>query len=538
MPRWLGCSVFPLPKARVLQPDQALKAPLVRGWEALPAAWRRALGLLAIAWAGNVALFASAWQAMFLQWWDSSTYNHVLLIPFILAWLILLRWREVEKLGPQAWWPGLAIFAGAGFLWLLGEFAGLSLATHLGVVLMAQASVLTILGPRASAALCFPLAYMLFLVPAGDELVPTLQTITARITMALLDLSNVPAHIEGVFITTPGGYFEVAEACSGVKFLIAMIAYGALVANVCFASWSRRAAFMALSIAMPILANGVRAWGTIFIAEHRGIEFAAGFDHIFYGWIFFAVVMALVMAIAWRFFDRGIDDRMVDAHAIASSPLLGRLAALTVKPTAALAAMGAIALLFTGWGAWANSMEAQVPARIDFPQLPGWQQVDYAPQAAWKPRHGGASHVLLGRFRDAEGHVVDVSFALYAAQGEGREAGGFGQGAIPLDSGWAWERSPAAIAGGHADRIQTAGPVHRLTETFYRSGNLFTGSNSHLKLRNILDRLLLRDRTTAVLILSSEDELPGQPAAEASLRAFVSATGPLDAWMDRTASGR
>ncbi|MGV3510582.1 MAG: exosortase A [Novosphingobium sp.] len=522
----------------MLQPDLALKAPLARGWASLPAAWRRALGLLALAWVGNVVLFASDWQAMFLQWWDSSTYNHVLLIPFILAWLISLRWKEVEKLEPQGWWPGLALFAGAGFLWLLGDFAGLSLATQLGVVLMAQASVLTIFGPRASAALLFPLAYMLFLVPAGDELIPALQTITARITMALLDLGNVPAHIEGVFITTPGGYFEVAEACSGVKFLIAMIAYGALVANVCFASWTRRAAFMGLSVAMPILANGVRAWGTIFIAEHRGIEFAAGFDHIFYGWIFFALVMALVMAIAWRFFDRGIDDRMVDAEAIASSPLLARLAAFAFKPTVALAGMAGLALLFTGWGAWANSMEAQVPARIDFPKVPGWQQVDYAPQAAWKPLHTGASHVLLGRFRDAKGHVVDVTFALYAAQGEGREAGGFGQGAIPLGGGWAWERSPAAIAGGHADRIQTAGPVHRLAETFYRSGNLFTGSNGHLKLRNILDRLLLRERTTATLILSSEDDLSGQPPAEASLRAFVSATGPLDAWMDRTASVR
>lgn len=520
------------------QPDLALNAPLQRRWASMPAIWRRALTLLALAWVGNVALFASDWQAMFLQWWDSSTYNHVLLIPFILGWLISLRWKEVEKLEPRGWWLGVVLFAGAGFLWLLGDFAGLSLATQLGVVLMAQASVLTLLGPRASAALLFPLAYMLFLVPVGDELIPALQTITARITMALLDLANVPAHIEGVFITTPGGYFEVAEACSGVKFLIAMIAYGALVANVCFSSWSRRAAFMALSIAMPILANGVRAWGTIFIAEHRGIEFAAGFDHIFYGWIFFAVVMALVMALAWRFFDRAIDDRMIDAEAIDRSALLGRLATYAIPQGKALAALGSIALLVTGWSTWAGSLEAPVPARIAFPVVPGWQQVDYTPQAAWKPLHTGAAHVLLGRFRDGAGHTVDISFALYSTQDDGREAGGFGQGAIPLGSGWAWESSPRPLARGHADRIQTAGPVHRLAETFYRSGPLFTGSNTSLKLENILDRLLLRKRTTATLILSAEDAIPGQPPAEASLRAFLASAGPVEAWMDRAAAGR
>ncbi len=522
-----------------MQPhNMALQAPLARAWASLPSEWQRPLALLGLAWAGNIALFFADWRAMALQWWDSSTYNHILLIPFILGWLISLRGREVLRISPQGWWPGLVLFAGAGFFWLLGHFAGLSLATQLGVVLMAQASVLTLLGPRASAALLFPLAYMLFLVPAGDELIPTLQTITAAITMSLLDVAGVPAHIEGVFITTPAGYFEVAEACSGVKFLIAMIAYGALVANVCFRSWPRRAAFMALSVAMPVLANGVRAWGTIFIAEYHGIAFAAGFDHIFYGWIFFAVVMALVMLIAWRFFDRAIDDRMIDADAVNANPVLARVAGLTISPGKGFAVMVALALTFTGWGAWANRLEAPVPALIVLPQVNGWKQVDYTPLAPWQPLHSGAEHVVLGRYADGSGHIVDVSFALYAAQGEGREAGGFGQGALPLNSAWAWESPASAIGAGKADRIQTVGPVHRLTETFYRSGGILTGSNSRLKLQNISDRFLLQSRTTATLVLSSEDQVSGRPSAENSLRAFLNATGPVDAWMDRVAAGR
>lgn len=522
-----------------MQPrDLAFKAPLARAWASLPAPWQRPLVMLCVAWAGNIALFFADWRAMALQWWDSSTYNHVLLIPFILGWLISLRGREVLRISPQGWLPGLVLFGGAGFLWLLGHFAGLSIATQLAVVVMAQASVLTLLGPRASAALLFPLAYMLFLVPVGDELVPTLQTITASITMTLLGWAGVPAHIEGVFITTPAGYFEVAEACSGVKFLIAMIAYGALVANVCFRSWSRRAAFMALCVIMPIIANGIRAWGTIFIAEFHGIEFAAGFDHIFYGWIFFAIVMALVMIIAWRFFDRAIDDRMINADAINANTILARAAGFAGHQGRGLVIMAALALIFTGWGAWANRLEAPVPPLIVLPQVSGWQQVDYAPLAPWQPLHGGADHVVLGRYQDASGHIVDVSFALYASQGDEREAGGFGQGALPLNGQWSWERSATALGQGQADRIQTVGPVYRLSETFYRSGPVLTGSNTRLKIQNIMDRFLLKKRTTAALIISSEDQVTGRPPAEDSLRAFLKATGPTDVWMDRLASGR
>ncbi|MEL6531209.1 MAG: archaeosortase/exosortase family protein, partial [Pseudomonadota bacterium] len=98
--------------------------------------------------------------------------------------------------------------------------------------------------------------------------------------------------------------FIVAEACSGVKFLIAMVTLAILVCFTRFESWTKRAVFMSAAIVIPIIANGIRAWGTIYIAQSQGVEFAAGFDHIFYGWIFFAIVVALVLAGAWRFFER------------------------------------------------------------------------------------------------------------------------------------------------------------------------------------------------------------------------------------------
>jgi len=516
---------------RSAMPPEAAIAPSP-GWaERLPAAWRKSLLRLGATWLLVFAVFARDWAAMAGQWWDSSTYNHILLVPLILAWLVSLRWRELRVIAPSPWWPGVVPFAGAGFLWLLGDLAGLSQACQLAVVVMLQASALALLGPRVAAGLVFPLFYMLFLVPFGDELIPALQTVTARLTMVFLFWTHLPATLEGVFITTPTGLFEVAEACSGVKFLIAMIAYGALVANVCFRSWQRRAAFMAVSVVMPVLANGVRAWGTIFIAHYRGIEFAASFDHVFYGWVFFAVVMAVVMAMGWRFFDRAVDDRMIDGAAIGASPMLARAAELSLRPGVALGALLGIVAVFAAWGALAAGVRAPLPRQIFLPEVKGWHREDYRPQAWWEPRQTGADHRLLGRFSDGRGHVVDVSYALYSSQEEGREAGGFGEGALPPESGWAWVAPGRSIGGARADRIRAAGPVERLALTWYRTGNLLTGSNLRLKLANIRDRLLLRETPTSVLILSAEES----PAASAdqSVRAFLDAAGPVELWMDR-----
>lgn len=508
-------------------------APVFRLVQPLPATWKAPLAALAIAWTGLICVFWRDWADMALQWWDSSTYNHVLLVPLILGWLVSQRWPQLRKLRPRAWWPALLPFAAGAFLWMLGDFSGFSLARQLGVVVMAQSVVPLLLGPHVAAGVLFPLGYMLVLVPFGDELVPTLQQVTARLAMMLLGFAGGPATLDGVFITTPAGYFEVAEACSGVKFLIAMTAYGALVANVCFRSWPRRAAFMVLSLAIPVLANGVRAWGTIWLAGIFGIQFAAGFDHVFYGWVFFALVMAFAMALGWRFFDRPVDDPFIDAAAIEGSPALARLAGRPVAIPVALGAMVAIMLAFLGWAGAATRLEARLPPQIALPDVPGWARVELAPEAPWQPLHTGADHRLFGRYADKAGHVVEVSFALYATQKEGREAGGFGQGALPLGSAWAWEGAGPAFAGGHAELLQAPGHVHRLAVTRYRTGTVLTGSNARLKLANILDRLLLRPRPTSVLILSSERETDG-----ASIRMFERSIGDPAAWMDRIAVGR
>jgi exosortase A len=498
---------------------------------ALGPAWQSSIIRLGAAWTVLLAAFLGDWAAMARQWWDISTYNHILLIPPIIGWLVWQRWPELQRLSPAAWWPGLVLLAGAAFLWLLGAISGLDLARQAGAVAMLGACVPLLLGPRVSIGLLFPLAYLVFLVPVGEELVKPLQTVTADITIALTHLSGIPAEIDGVFIDTPAGLFEVAEACSGVKFLIAMVAFGVLAANVCFLSPTRRAAMMAACVAVPILANGVRAWGTIYAAQIFGIEAAAGFDHIVYGWFFFAIVLALVIAGAWRFFDRPINAPMIDAEAIGRAGWLGRLGTSDFSAKTALAGFALVLSAAWGWALVADRLEAPMPGRIDLPSVPGWTRVDYKPSIWWGPRAEGADHRLLGRYRDAHGHVVDAFLALYASQGEGREAGGFGQGALIPRSPWSWQSPGPAMAEGASDRLLGNGKVERVAVTWYRSGELFSGSNARLKLAVIRDHLLLRARPTATLILSAEDAPRG--TAGQSIAAFRASNGPLESWVDR-----
>ncbi|MEA3012328.1 MAG: hypothetical protein QOD42_873 [Sphingomonadales bacterium] len=484
--------------------------------------WRTHLAVLALASAFILALFARDAAAMAAIWWQSSTFNHCLLIVPILAWLVAQRRAELARLTPAAWWPGLLLVGTGALGWLLGEAGGIAFARHLGLVFMLQGAVIACLGKAVARGLAFPLFYALFLVPVGEELVPAMQTLTAQMTSGLLAITGVPAHLEGVFITTPTGYFEVAEACAGVKFLIAMVAFGALVANVCFRSWPRRIAFMAVSVVVPIFANGIRAWGTIYVAHRSGSnEFAASFDHVIYGGIFFAIVIALILGAGWRFFDRGVNDPWFDAEKLQpEAPRGARLSHVA-------AVLLLIAALPVAWSTLVTAVGARaVPADIAMPELAGWQRVPGGEGRAWQPHFAGADRIRIAHYRDGQGRIVDLAIVLFASQSEGRELVGYGQGAVAPEGDWAWTSNSIAPPNGRAERIASHG-VEREVVSFYRVGSIVTGSGVSVKLETLKVRLLGGPQRAVAILVSGGS----RPAIDE----FLARLGPIDRLADRAA---
>ena len=103
----------------------------------------------------------------------------------------------------------------------------------------------------------FPLAYLLLAVPFGEALIPPLIDFTADFTVTALQLTGIPVYREGSFFTIPSGNWSVVEACSGLRYLIASFTLGTLYAYLTYRSLKRRLIFIALSVIVPIIANGV-----------------------------------------------------------------------------------------------------------------------------------------------------------------------------------------------------------------------------------------------------------------------------------------
>ena len=448
------------------------------------------------------------------------------MVPMI-GWLVSQRTALLKPLTPVYWWPALVWMGGAGLVWLVGEAAGVGLFRQLGLVLMLQGAVAATLGEKLARGLLFPLGYALLLVPFGEELVPLLQTLTAKISIVLLHLSGIPAEIEGVFITTRAGFFEVAEACSGVNFLIAMLAYSVFAAHLCFRSWSRRIVFVGLALATTVLANALRAYGTMVAAEIWGIERAGGIDHVFYGWIFFGLVILLVMLVARRWFDRPANDVAVDVTRLDGAPRYTGPARVVVPAALALP------LLFAAWGWLIGGRSAPLPTTMAIAAPAGWTATS-PEQMAWMPRFDGADQRIVRHFADAKGRRVTVAIGGYERQAEGREVVAFGQGAVDPDSKWAWSAALEPVDGAKTDRLLHPGPVLRDAATWYVVDGAATGAPRVAKLAGLKARLFGGDPRALSLIVSSEERQGGRVA----ITDFVSASGGAQAMADRALKTR
>jgi len=308
--------------------------------------WRVALLWLVAGLATLLALFWEEATAAVRTWESSTAYNHCWLIAPIAAWLFWTRRARFAGLTPEPT-PAFALLAIPGALaWLAAERLGIMEGRQLVVYGLTQVLVLAVFGWRFWRAFAAPLLYLVFLVPFGGFAVAPLQHITARLIDIGLNLLSVTHYMDDLMIETRAGLFHVAEACAGLRFIIATLAFGALYAFVIFRSPWRRLAVMVLAVIVPVIANGLRATGIIVLAEYLGSAQAAAADHIVYGWGFFSFVLLLLILAGLPFReDRDAPRPLPRPTAPLAAPGGGRLAAAAglavvlagLGPSAALA---------------------------------------------------------------------------------------------------------------------------------------------------------------------------------------------------------
>ena len=493
-------------------------------------AWLASGLCLLIGLVGMIGLYWSTVQETVRVWYESETFNHCFLILPIVAFLVWRRLDQLKALEPKPWLLGLVPLFGSSLLWLVGNTAGVLVAEQIALVAMAQSLVLTLFGWSVVRAILFPLFFLVFAIPIGVELIPFFQHVTAQLVVPLLRLTGIPVFLENLYLYIPSGSFEVAEACSGVRYLISTVTLGFLAGHILFQSTTRRVIFVLLSFIVPIFANGLRAYGIVMIAHLSDYKYAIGADHLIYGWIFFSFVTFCLLGIGLAM--RGKDDEpsetktpIVEAVRSIGAP---RRIAVVFLVAAVTASLGLIYKGYLELGVPEASAASRMALRAESPWLAAAGR-----SADWQPHYPGATHEHRQGFRSPQGRV-DLYTAYYIYQRQGAEV----VSAInrPFGEGKDWRRMSAGRRiVDLGDRqlevreiVARSGQGTRLLWSWFWVDDSFTANRYLAKLMEVKAKLLNRRGEAAVVALSTE--LGDSPAeAEERLKDFLRNVEPIDA---------
>ncbi|MGI5310733.1 exosortase A [Rheinheimera sp. WS51] len=256
-----------------------------------------------------LVIYGSTWLDMERVWRASATYNHCYLILPISIWFMLKKRNTPHSntmYSPYFIWLPVLFILLMILVWLLAFAADIALLMHIAAVFSLPALFWLIFGTKAAKTHRFALGYLVFLIPFGEELSLQLQNITADITVLMLQISSIPVFRQGLYLSTPVGMFEVAEACSGLRFLIASLAISTLFAYLNYKSVIKQISFIIFMTVISIIANGFRAFMLVYIGEKSDMQLGFGADHYLYGWLFFGLVLMAGFWLGGRFADDDI----------------------------------------------------------------------------------------------------------------------------------------------------------------------------------------------------------------------------------------
>ena len=506
-------------------------------------AWHQALPALVLVLGVVLVVYRETLAAMVTVWWTSDTFAHAFLVLPIAFWLI---WRQRAALAEQLPTPTpwmLSAIAVIAFAWLLGDLATVNSVTQLAIVALLVCAVVALLGFRVARVIAFPLAFLFFAVPIGEFMLPQLMSWTADFTVLGLRASGIPVFREGNQIVIPSGRWSVVEACSGVRYLIASFMVGTLFAYLHYRSNRRRWIFAAVAIAVPIVANWLRAYLIVMLGHLSGNKIAVGVDHLIYGWLFFGLVMGLMYAIGMLWAERSVATAPAPSRrgVVNAAPSRGGKAFWATAAAAVLLGLAPhLALPALSHG------EAKATPRIARAGAlsQSWQPGSGALEG-WKPAFRDPSAETNSTY-SSSGRDVGLYIAYYRQQNYQRKLVSSDNELvrstdpdwIRLDAGQPRTvNTPAGTLTVRSTLLRgggRGGPEQRLRVwQFYWVGDRLTPSDYWAKAYAAIGRLLGRGDDAAAIVLYTSDD---QAGAEALLEAFVLAN--LDEIVARLRSAR
>jgi exosortase D (VPLPA-CTERM-specific) len=386
----------------------------------------RLAALLAVL-ASLVVLFWDAGRNLWMRWGQQQELSHSYFIPLISLYLVWVnRERVRNSLGAPSL-AGAAILGVALALLLLGQLTSIFLFQHLGMVAAIAGLIAAFGGLSLLRTTAAPVAFLFFAVPPPYWLITILswkfQQMSSALGVKMIELMGIPVLLSGNIIDLGDYQLQVAEACSGLRYLFPFLSLGVMAAYMYRGPLWHRALIVVATIPITIVMNSIRIAGTAAMVRAYGVEHAEGALHFFEGWVVFLFCLAALFAVI-AVLGRLSSPRLSPLEALATPQLKETAPSRPRAPKGAVfGAAAALALAAIGLSQIVTDDALIIPERRDFAgvpsHFPGWRS-EVRPIDPSVAEVLGADDSIVVNLLSPEGAVYNLYLAYLNAQRDGR----------------------------------------------------------------------------------------------------------------------
>ncbi len=250
-----------------------------------------------------LAVFGPILYYMVLHWKAVEDYSHGFVVAPLALYFAWERRKKLRRAPVEPSWLGVVPLALGSLSLMIGRLGVELMSMRVAFVLTLIGIVLMTLGRAWFRILTFPLLFLFLMVPLPQSLVNVvafpLQLVAADFAVNALYAFGIPALREGNIIHLAHTQLFVAEACSGLRSLMALGTLGVVFAYFFRKSWIERTVIVASTIPIAILVNAFRVALTGILTHHYGPEAAEGTIHQLEGFFTFGLAFALLLLEAW-----------------------------------------------------------------------------------------------------------------------------------------------------------------------------------------------------------------------------------------------
>jgi exosortase A len=248
-----------------------------------------------------VLLYFRVLQGLVSDWIHLPDFSHGFLIPIVSLYLVYERRKQYSVLSPSSNWAGLPLLFFGVMLLLLGNLATEYFTMRFSILVVLGGIILFLLGKEFLKTLLFPIGFLIFMIPIPsvlmDRITFPMQLFASKVAARSLYLIGIPVLREGNIIQLANTSLEVAEACSGIRSLISLLALSVVFAYFSQNTTWKRILLVLSTFPIAIIANAARVTGTGILANYYGDKVAQGFFHGFSGWILFVVAFVCLFIV-------------------------------------------------------------------------------------------------------------------------------------------------------------------------------------------------------------------------------------------------